>query len=147
MSDTLVQTADISTITSATRSTLHFNSNQVPNDTTLKYLSSEIRNRQMELNQLLSKKAICEEEIKVHAEAVKSGDSTLIVAQGGVEFHSNIEQYPTVRYVTAERDAETLHREGNSPGGLCSTGGTKGTGDGARKTNRTSRSAHGDSQY
>ncbi|KAG8751190.1 hypothetical protein FRC14_008087 [Serendipita sp. 396] len=89
MSDTLVRTADISTITSATRSTLHFNSNQVPNGIILKYLSSEIRNRQMELNQLLSKKAICEEEIKVHAEAVKSEDSTLIVAQGGVEFHSS----------------------------------------------------------
>ncbi|KAG8827662.1 hypothetical protein FRC19_001509 [Serendipita sp. 401] len=112
MSDTLVRTADISTITSATRSTLHFNSNQVPNDTMLKYLSSEIRNRQMELNQLLSKKAICEEEIKMHAEVVKREDSTLIVAQGGVEFHSSY-----VDYLCSRPTAPSSVLEGNSNSG------------------------------
>ncbi|KAG8841814.1 hypothetical protein FRC20_004818 [Serendipita sp. 405] len=65
-----------------------FNTNQVPSHFLLKYLWSELRSRQVEREQHLSKKTTYENEVTSYADVVRKEEPALIAAQKAVEYHS-----------------------------------------------------------
>ncbi|KAG8865927.1 hypothetical protein FRC20_009280 [Serendipita sp. 405] len=74
-------------MSSPERSGAKFTTNQEPSQNMLLYLWSQMRSRQLEREDFLSKIATCEEEIKRYSEIVKKEEPALAAAQRAVDCH------------------------------------------------------------
>ncbi|KAG8827666.1 hypothetical protein FRC19_001513 [Serendipita sp. 401] len=75
------------TMSSPERSGAKFTTNREPSQNMLLYLWSQMRSRQLEREDFLSKIATCEEEIKRYSEIVKKEEPALAAAQRAVDCH------------------------------------------------------------
>ncbi|KAG8830833.1 hypothetical protein FRC18_007549 [Serendipita sp. 400] len=95
-------------MSSPTCPNLQFCSNQVPSHHLLEYLGSEIRLREIEIGQIIAKKAAYEEDIEIYSAMVKREEQALVKAQRAVEFHTTsiqlLRSCPTVPFSRPEND-------------------------------------------
>ncbi|KAG9053348.1 hypothetical protein FS842_008323 [Serendipita sp. 407] len=80
----------------------------VPSHHLLEYLGSEIRLREIEIGQIIAKKATYEKDIEIYSAMVKREEQALVKAQQAVEFHTTsiqlLRSCPTVPFSRPEND-------------------------------------------